>query len=125
MATIITDNDQERVADFYLRLMEHIKMYGAPKRNDKQIWNWVDEMTEQTLSDMVTFAIHNKYWDHSIRDWLIEVSERAPFYMRNISDKRRSSDNNNNIWRLLMLMRESIEYRLKEEDNPRNRLFTQ
>lgn len=121
----MTDKAQERVADIYLRFEEHIKLYDAPVRNDKQIWSWVDEMDEQTLSDIVTFAMHNKFFNHEVRDWLLEVSERSPFYLRSPSDKRKTSENNTKIWKMLMLMRESIAYRLREDSDPRNRLFTQ
>lgn len=121
----MTDKAQQRVADIYLRFEEHIKLYDAPVRNDKQIWSWVDEMDEQTLSDIVTFAMHNKFFNHEVRDWLLEVSERSPFYLRSPSDKRKTSENNTKIWKMLMLMRESIAYRLREDSDPRNRLFTQ
>ena len=120
---IKVDMAQERVADIYLRFEEHIKLYDAPVRNDKQIWQWVDEMDEQTLSDILTFAAGNKFFNHEVRDWLLEVAERSPFYMRSPTERHKTSQNNTNIWKMLMLMRESIEHRLKSAEDPKNRLF--
>jgi hypothetical protein len=120
---LATDPDAIRVAELHERFIEHIKLHGAPTRNDKKFWVCVSEMTPQTLFDCYIFARDHQDWSSDQQDWIDELTERSPFYIRTKSEHYRSSNNNTQIWKLLMQMREVIDSRLKEQEDPRNKFF--
>ena len=119
----MTDTDMERVAEIYERFERHIELHKAPVRSDRQIWKWVDEMSMETLIDLVRFAKAHKGWNYDLNDWMDEVALRSPFWVRNATDKHKSSNNNTMMWKLMMLFREVIEARLKDLDDPKKKLF--
>ena len=120
---ITADTDQLRVAEIYERFQEHIKLRGQCSKNDKQIWQWVDDMTEQTAMDLLIFASDSPHWNTELSAWFSEVADRCPFHVRTAADKNRTTDNNTMTWKLLMLAREVIEARLREAQDPRRTLF--
>ena len=120
---IDVDNDMIKIADIYDRFQEHIKLKGEPQKNDKRIWENVDSMTEQQLCDLTNFANDNKFYDSKMEEWIEEVAEREPFFIRQNKDKNKSRRNNEMIWKLMMQAREVMQARLKEMNDPRNTLF--
>lgn len=124
---LVTSNDytadQIRVADIYDRFEEHIKLYDKPVRNDKWIWRVVDEMTPEQLLYLLHFAKDNQYWNLEIDSWIDEVCDRDPFWVRQSKDKMKSRHNNNMIWKIMMLAREVMKERIKQQTDPKNVLF--
>ena len=114
MADIYVDNDMIKIAEIYERFEEHIKLKGKPHTNDKWIWKTVDSMTEQQLCDLTNFASDNKFYDLKMEEWIEEVAERKPFFIRQNKDKNKSRKNNEMIWKLMMNAREVIKSRLNE-----------
>ena len=117
------DDSLQRVAEIYERFERHIELHGAPVRSDKQIWKWVDEMSMQTLVDLVRFAQAHGGWNYDLQSWMDEVADRSPFWVRNVTDKHKSSNNNTMMWKLMMLFREVIASRMQEQARPANALF--
>ena len=115
--------DQIRVADIYDRFEEHIKLYDKPVRNDKWIWRVVDEMTPEQLLYLLHFAKDNQYWNIEIDSWIDEVCDRNPFWIRQSKDKMKSRHNNNMIWKIMMLAREVMKEKIKQQNDPKNVLF--
>jgi hypothetical protein len=121
---LATDPNALRVAEIYERQLEHIKLHGEVKQGDNKMWkNLIDPMTPQTLSDCCVFARDNHDWTRYHEEWVEEVMKRSPFYIRTTAEKNNKSKNNNKIWHILMMMREVIDARLKEQSDPRNKLF--
>ena len=118
------DTDMIKMAEIYERFEEHIKLKGETHKNDKWIWQTVDSMTEQQLCDLTNFASDNKFYDLKMEEWIEEVAEREPFFVRQNKDKNKSRRNNEMIWKLMMQAREVMQARLKEMNDPRNNLFT-
>lgn len=117
------DTDAIRVAEIYERFQEHIHLQGQPTKNDKQIWRWVDDMSEQTFVDLYTFASEHQDWDVACETWLDKVAERSPFYVRLSAEHNRQSENNRLMWKMMMMFREIVQARLQEEARPFNKLF--
>jgi hypothetical protein len=121
---LATDSDAIRVAEIYERFNEHIKLHGEPTRNDTGLWNeLIETMTPQTLLDCCILAHDHQDWHSDIHEWVEEVFERSPFYIRTKAERKKKCKNNLQIWHLLMMMREVIEAKLKDQEDPRNRLF--
>jgi len=115
---------QEQVADIFERFGEHDKLYGKSVRNDKYIWQQVDSMTVESLFYLIYWAQqHPDYTATDWDDWLEELQDRDPFYVRQKTDKFKKGSNNYHIWLLMMMVKEAIRQRLKEEDAPQRRLF--
>lgn len=119
----MTDDAMTLIADIHERLQQHIEQHGEPQKRDRQIWRLLDQMDEQAVADMITFARDNQYWDDGLRDWVREVANRQPFWIRQKRESDRTTNNNTNLWRCVMLMREVIEARLKYRATPAQRLF--
>ena len=115
---------QEQVADISDRFQEHDKLYGKSVRDDKYIWRQVDSMTVESLFYLIYWAQqHPDYTSTDWDDWLEELQERDPFFVRQKTDKFKKGSNNYHIWRMMMMVKEAIRQRLKEEDAPDRRLF--
>lgn len=120
----MTDKAAELIARLYERQLEHIQLHGEVKRSDKKIWEMIDqEMDLSALADVFLFAKDSPDFRPQQREWLRQVCERSPFYIRKTAEQNKSCDNNTKMWKLLMQMREVIDARLKEQANPRNNLF--
>jgi len=118
------DPDAVRVAEIWERFQEHIHLHGALVKNDKQLWRWVDQMSEQTFVDLYTFAREHQDWDVACETWLERVEERTPpFYVRLKAEHNRQCDNNRFMWKMMMMFREIVQARLQEEARPFNKLF--
>jgi len=115
---------QEQVADIFDRFTEHDKLYGRSVQNDKWIWRQVDSMTVETIFYLIYWAQqHPDYRNTDWEDWLNELQEREPFYVRQKTDKFKKGSNNYHIWKIMMLVKESIRLRIKQDDSPDRRLF--
>ena len=116
-------NDQIKIAEIYERFEEHEKLYDEPVRHDKWIWQTVDSMTPEQFIYLLYFAQDSKFWNIELDNWVEDLKERNPFWIRQSKEKMKTSKNNNNIWKVLMLAREVIKARIKELSDPRNTLF--
>ena len=115
---------QEQVADIFDRFTEHDKLYGKSVQNDKWIWRQVDSMTVETIFYLIYWAQqHPDYTNTDWDDWLTDLQEREPFYVWQKSDKFKQGSNNYHIWKMMMLVKESIRLRIKQDDAPDRRLF--
>jgi hypothetical protein len=121
---LATDPNALRVSEIYERQLEHIKLHGEVKRSDKKFWEeLIETMTPQDLSDCCEIARDHHDWTHYHQDWFEEAMERSPFYIRTKSEKNKKCRNNGKIWHILMMMREMIDNKLKEQEDPRNKFF--
>ena len=73
-----------------------------------------------SMEQMVASTQYAKY---ALDNWVEDLKERNPFWIRQSKEKMKTSKNNNNIWKVLMLSREVIKARIKELSDPRNTLF--
>ena len=81
-------------------------------------------MTVETIFYLIYWAQqHPDYTNTDWDDWLTDLQEREPFYVRQKSDKFKQGSNNYHIWKMMMLVKESIRLRIKQDDAPDRRLF--
>jgi len=113
--TVHQDTDAVRVAEIYERFQEHIHLQGTLIKNDRQIWRWVDSITEQAFMDLYTFASEHQDWDADCERWVDQLAERTPFCVRLRSEQHRPCENNRLMWKMLMLFREMVQARLAAE----------
>ena len=106
--TVIPDTDAVLVAEIYERFQEHIHLHGKLIRNDRQIWRWVDAITEQAFMDLYTFASEHQDWDADCERWLDQLAERTPFYVRLKAEHNRQCDNNRFMWKMMMMFRNTL-----------------
>ena len=115
---------QTCIADIYDRFTQHDHLHGQPVRNDKQIWQWVDGMTPEAMFYMIYWAQrHPDYKSTDFEDWIDQLAERSPFYVRTAGERWKKNNNNYYVWRLMMLMREAIRSQLAEQSQPKHTLF--
>jgi len=99
---------QDIVLAIYERLEQHVDMHGQPVKGDNHIWQMIRAITKSDFKTLIEISSNNQYFDQNMEDWCVEVLERDPFYILKTNKKEKSIDSRM-IWRLIMLMRESIE----------------
>lgn len=89
---------------------------GKCYKNDKELWQMLDDATHRTFIDVTDLAMRHDQFSHQLEEWCWERSTNNPNIrpFRDRKDKMRSSFNNNNAWRILMLFREVVEQWLKD-----------
>lgn len=87
---------------------EHTDQRGKPQRNDRRIWQLIDQLTRADFDTIIELTAGTRHWNHTTEDWCCEVLERQPFYIRAQAERFKSNANNTRIWQLLMLMYERL-----------------
>tara|TARA_R110000824_G_scaffold43061_1_gene126072 strand:+ start:2488 stop:2883 length:396 start_codon:yes stop_codon:yes gene_type:complete len=106
------------------RLQEHIKVRGQPQRNDKKLWNILDEFKgyigAEAFRILVSLAEKHRDYDFEMELWAKEMLMQPEFEIRSTKDaKLKTCDQNRMIWKLIMradeVMKEQGKYDPKRD----------